>query len=472
MKKTILTALAALTCFAWAEAKEIKGTVKTVDGEALSGVVVSDGLNTTVTDSKGRFVMDADSDSKFVFISTPSGYISETLEGETLYYKSIGKKVKSYDFLVKKNPKDDTNHNLIVVADPQISDADEFPSLLEHSKFMGEYIKGMDSDYTFGLCLGDIVGWNHALYPEYNKVMSHTGIAFRNVMGNHDMTNYGRAHETSMTDYQKMFGPAWYSFNVGKVHYIVINNNFFIGTDWYYIGYIDERQLQWLENDLKHVKKGSQVIVSLHIPTTLDKSDREGFNYGNISDNTVNKKALYALLEPYKTLILSGHMHTADYEQISENIAEMNVTGLCGAWWCGPVCIDGSPAGFKDMEINGSDISWKYIGCGHHEDYQMKVYVDDEQHQGYVVANIWDYDPAWKVEYFEDGVKVCDMEQFKAQDPLARELYKDPSSLKRTWVYAAPTENMFRAKHSAQAKTLEVRATDRFGRVYSQTISR
>ena len=75
MKKTILTALAALTCFAWAEAKEIKGTVKTVDGEALSGVVVSDGLNTTVTDSKGRFVMDADSDSKFVFISTPSGYI-------------------------------------------------------------------------------------------------------------------------------------------------------------------------------------------------------------------------------------------------------------------------------------------------------------------------------------------------------------------------------------------------------------
>jgi hypothetical protein len=220
------------------------------------------------------------------------------------------------------------------------------------------------------------------------------------------------------------------------------------------------------------VKKGSQVIVSMHIPTTLDKSDREGFNYGNISDNTVNKKALYALLEPYKTLILSGHMHTADYEQISENIAEMNVTGLCGAWWCGPVCIDGSPAGFKDMEINGSDISWKYIGCGHPEDYQMKVYVDDEQHQGYVVANIWDYDPAWEVEYFEDGVKVCDMEQFKAQDPLARELYKDPSSLKRTWVYAAPTENMFSAKHSAQAKTLEVRATDRFGRVYSQTISR
>ncbi len=472
MKRIVLMALATLFSYMQLDAMEINGTVKSLDGKALPGVVVSDGLNTAVTDSKGRFTIDADKSSRYIFISTPSGYISSTLEGEMLYYKEIKGNVESYDFIVQKNSADDTNHNLIVIADPQISDADEFPALLEHAKSMGEYIKKMDSDYTFGLCLGDIVGWNHALYPQYNEVMSHTGIEFRNVMGNHDMTNYGRAHETSMRDYEKMYGPAWYSFNVGKVHYIVINNNFFIGTDWYYIGYVEERQLQWLENDLKHVEKGSQVIISMHIPTTLDKSDRESFNYGIISDNTVNKKALYSLLEPYNTIILSGHMHTADFEQISDNIVEMNVAGLCGAWWCGPVCIDGSPAGFKDMQINGKEISWKYIGCGHPQEYQMKVYVDDAQHQGYVVANIWDYDPQWRVEYFEDGVKVCDMEQFKTQDPLARELYKDPSSLKRTWVYAAQTENMFRAKHSPDAKILEVRATDRFGRVYSQSVSR
>ena len=469
-----ITAIIAL-CMAFAisaSAAAVKGSVKTTDGAPVAGVVVSDGLETTVTDAKGRFKLDADEDSRFIFISTPAGYISSTLEGETLYYKRIGKSVKSYDFLVEKNPLDDTNHNLIVIADPQISDADEFPSLLEHSKSMGEYIKGMDSDYTFGLCLGDIVGWNHALYPQYNEVMSHAGIEFRSVMGNHDMTNYGRSHETSMTDYENMFGPAWYSFNVGKVHYIVMNNNFFIGTDWYYIGYLDERQLKWLENDLSHVRKGSQVIISMHIPTTLDKADRAGFSYSGISDNLTNKKALYAMLEPYRTTILSGHMHTADFEVISENIIEINVAGLCGAWWCGPVCIDGSPAGFKDFQIDGDRMDWKYIGSGHPADYQMKVYVDDEQHKGYVVANIWDYDPEWKVEYYEDGVKVCDMERFRTQDPLARELYKDPSSLKRTWVYAVPSENMFRAAYSEGAKTLEVRATDRFGRVYSHIVSR
>jgi hypothetical protein len=85
---------------------------------------------------------------------------------------------------------------------------------------------------------------------------------------------------------------------------------------------------------------------------------------------------------------------------------------------------------------------------------------------------VWDYDPQWKVEYYEDGVKVCDMERLKTQDPVARECYKNPYSLKRNWVYAAPTENMFRAKHNADAKVLEVRVTDRFGRTFTETVVR
>ena len=122
--------------------------------------------------------------------------------------------------------------------------------------------------------------------------------------------------------------------------------------------------------------------------------------------------------------------------------------------------------------MDEDEMKWIYKGCGHPLDYQMKVYVDEPDYPGQVVANVWDYDPAWKVEYFEDGKKICDMERFKAQDPLAKELYKDPSSLKRSWVYAAPTENMFRSAVSEGAKKLEVRVTDRFGRVYSKFIEK
>ena len=471
MKKTII--LLATIAAAWsAEAKDIKGSVKDTEGKGIAGVVVSDGLNTVLTDAKGRFRMDADQDSRFVFISTPSGYVSSTLDGPTLFYKEISDDIKKYDFIVRKNPKDDTNHNIIVIADPQISERNELPDLQKHSDDITAFVKGMDGDYTFGLCLGDIVGWDHTIYPEYNEIMSGAGIDYRYVIGNHDMTNYGRSFETSMRNYEDMYGPAWYSFNVGDVHYIVLNDNFYVGRDYFYIGYLDERQLSWLEKDLSYVPAGSRVVVSMHIPTTLDKSDRDAFQYGVIGDNLCNKPALYAMLEPYQTLILSGHMHTADYEQISGNITEINVAGLCGAWWCGEVCIDGSPAGYKVFDMNGSDAEWIYKGSGHPLDYQMKVYVNEPDYPGQIVANVWDYDPSWKVEYFEDGVKVCDMERFKAQDPLAKELYKDPSSLKRTWVYAAPTENMFKATVSEGAKTLEVRVTDRFGRVYSKSVNK
>ena len=298
------------------------------------------------------------------------------------------------------------------------------------------------------------------------------GIDYRYVIGNHDMTNYGRSFETSMKNYGDMYGPAWYSFNVGDVHYIVLNDNFYVGRDYFYIGYIDERQLQWLERDLSYVQPGSRVVVSLHIQTTNDKSDRDAFQYGIIGDNLCNKPAFYSMLEPYKTTILSGHSHTADFEQISENIFEINVAGFCGAWWCGEVCIDGAPAGYKIFDMDGNEMEWIYKGCGHPLDYQVKVYTDHEWYPGQIVANVWDFDPEWKVEYYEDGVKVCDMERFKAQDPLAVELYKDPSSLKRSWVYAAPTENMFKATISEGAKTLEVRVTNRFGKTFTKTINR
>lgn len=472
MRHIFISFLAGVCAIIGADAKDLRGSVKDGDGKGVAGVVVSDGLNTVLTDAKGRFRMTADEDSRFIFISTPSGYISSTLGGDNLFYKEIDADMKKYDFTVRKNPADDTNHNVIVIADPQISDRDELPELAKHSKDIVEYAGQMDGDYTFGLCLGDIVGWDHSIYPVYNEIMSNQLFEYRYVIGNHDMTNYGRSFETSMWDYESFFGPAWYSFNVGKVHYVMLNNNFFIGRDWYYIGYITERQLRWLEKDLSYVPAGSTVVVGMHIPTTLSKDDRDRWIFEKMLDDTANKKGLYSMLRPYNALILSGHMHTADYEQISENLAEINIAGLCGAWWCGEVCIDGSPAGFKVFDMDGSDIEWIYKGCGHPLDYQMKVYTDLADYPGEIIANVWDYDPAWKVEYFEDGVKVCDMERFRAQDPLAKELYKDPSSLKRTWVYAAPTDNMFRARISEGAKVMEVRVTDRFGRVYTKAISR
>ena len=248
----------------------------------------------------------------------------------------------------------------------------------------------------------------------------------------------------------------------------MLNDNFFIGRDYFYIGYLDEKQLKWLEEDLSHIRKGASVFVVLHIPTTLGAKDRERFDYSEISTRLSNKKALYSILEPYKVQILSGHMHTSTNQVVGENIFEHNIAALSGAWWCGPVCTDGTPAGYKVFSISGDSVRWRYKSTGYDPGMQMKVYCPDAYPgaEGYVVANVWDYDPEWEIEYFENGVKVCDMEQFEGIDPEAAEAYADRSKLKHPYVAPTLTGHLFRAKMTDTAADAEVHVKDRFGNEY------
>lgn len=474
MKKILLSLMTLLSAFgSIAFSREVRGTVLDTEGQPVADVVVSDGRNTTKTDRNGIYRIDAAEASRFIFISTPSGYLSTPRNPEeaTCFYHELAVSNDRYDFVLRKNPQDDNDHNIVVIADPQVLDQEDLGLMDQRLAKIRPDIEKMKGKYTFGICLGDIVCNDHALYPQYQKELDQLGLDFRHVLGNHDMTLYSaRTHEGSMTKYENFFGPSWYSFNVGDVHYVVMNNNFYIGRDWFYIGYLDEVQMAWLEKDLSYVPKDKRVTVCLHIPTTLSKEDRERFTYSNISEIQTNKHPLYALLAPYESLILSGHIHTCTTENISEHLTEINVGGFCGAWWCGDVCIDGAPAGYKFMEMNGKEARWSYIGCGDPADYQMKVYVNDATHPGETIVNVWDYDDKWKVEYFENGKKVCDMERFTCQDPHAVQLFHDPSKYKISWVYAAENRNFFKAPLSANARKIEVRVTDRFGRIYSETL--
>ena len=64
---------------------------------------------------------------------------------------------------------------------------------------------------------------DHSLYGRYNEVMERTGITFRNAMGNHDMKVYGRSYETSFSKFEQMYGPVYYSFDVGRIHLSLIH---------------------------------------------------------------------------------------------------------------------------------------------------------------------------------------------------------------------------------------------------------
>ena len=450
----------------------IKGRV-TAGTSPLPGVVVTDGYGFTVTDTKGRYTLQVHEESGFVYISTPAGYSNPVVDGVTKFFipleRESGK--KSYDFNLNKKQMDDNHHGFVVVADPQIYAAKEFP-LLERGV---DDIKATISAYNIpfhGLAPGDLISHDHTLYPQYNSVMAKAGIPFYNAMGNHDMVNYGRSFETTQWKFGKMFGPSYYSFNVGKIHYVVLNDCFYVGRDYYYIGYLEERQLSWLERDLAYLPKGSSVVVTLHIPTTLSKKDRDKFSYEKSGSTMANHKGLYKILEPFKTHIISGHMHTNHNEVISGNLFEHVTAAMSGAWWQGELCTDGTPKGYGLYIASGDSLSWYYKSVGKPLTHQMRLFTgeDDQSFGDYVVANVWNYDPLWRVELWEDGALTSAMEQFETYDPQARDIYSDKDKLEHKWIYPTLSNNFFRAKPKSENSEVEVVVTDRFGNVYREKL--
>lgn len=445
------------------------GTVR-CEGRAVPGVVVSDGDRCAVTDAEGRFTLPRNDRARFVFVSTPAGYASPSDGSVVRFYLPVDEERTSYDFTLQRNTLDDTRHGFVVTADPQIFARKEFRLLEEAAEDIRRTVQAAVADRRpmHGICVGDITSGDHAFYPEYNAVMDRAGIPFRNAMGNHDMKIWGRSFETSLAPYEAAYGPSYYSYNVGRVHYVVLNDNFFIGRDWYYIGYLEERQLLWLEEDLRQVAPGTTVVVALHIPTMYKDKQTRPFDYPSAKRSLCNYRALYDLLEPYNAHIVSGHMHTMENSDIRPGLYEHNVAALCGAWWQGPICTDGTPAGYAVFEIDGDSVAWYYKATGEPRDFQLKIYdaKDDPSFAGRIVANVWNCDPSWQVEMHADGGQPVPMERMTAVDPQARALYADPSRLDHKWITVIPSDHYYAAPLPAGVRRVRVTARDRFGTVY------
>ena len=453
-----------------AEKRVLKGTV--LCGEVgVANVVVTDGENFTTTDDKGRYKLESDDDNELVYITVPAGYTVESKNSVPMFWHKV-KGGHDYDFTLIKKEQDDTHHGFVVIADPQIWHKKEFPALQEGMKDINESVKRYKIPFH-GICCGDIVSHDHSFYEQYNAIAAESGLTFFSTLGNHDMTLYGRTHETSTRLWEETFGPTYYSFNVGKVHYVVLNDNFYIGRDYFYIGYLDEKQMAWLEKDLSYVEKGSTVVVALHIPTTCSKSDREQFNYNNIAGVMTNAKALHQMLEPYNAHILSGHTHTTYNQIISDKLYEHVIPALSGAWWQGPLCTDGTPRGYGIFEVNGDKVEWYYKSTGYPTEYQMVLYTgkDYSKFRGDLVANIWACDDNWVVEASFDGAEPVKMKRFSSLDPIAKKMYSSNKGMDHSYVYPTEGDHFYRVDIPKKAMSATVTATDSFGRKYSQTIS-
>ena len=473
MRRILLLGVALVWCsVAWAVGIEtLRGTVRCA-GEGVEGVVVTDGENFTETDREGCFELPSSTDNTLVYITIPSGYGVMAKQSVPQFWLRKEEGRASYDFELVRKATDDTHHGFVVIADPQIWHEKEFPALSEGMADIRSTVEGYDIPFH-GICCGDVISYDHTFYPRYNEVAASSGLDFFSTPGNHDMTLYSRSHETSTRLWEQTFGPVCYSFNVGKAHYVVLNDNFYIGRDHFYIGYLDERQFAWLERDLSYVEEGSTLFVILHIPTTCEAKDRQQFSYDNIANVMTNAPQLHRMLAPYNTHILSGHTHTTYNQIITDSLYEHVIPALSGAWWQGTLCTDGTPRGYGVFEVDGDEVTWYYKSTGCEPEYQMAVYTGAEypEFAGQVVANVWAADDRWQIEARFDGGAAQAMERFTAYDPQAREMYADREKLDHPYVYPSAADHFYRVVIPEGAKQVEVSATDSFGRRYTQNIS-
>ncbi|BEG99269.1 calcineurin-like phosphoesterase family protein [Bacteroides sedimenti] len=455
-----------------AQGKEIKGRV-TCNGKGISQVTITDGTHCTRTNAKGEYKLSS-MDASYVYISTPSGYLTDVENTVPLFYQRIESDRTSYDFELKKNSKDDVRHVFFAQADVQLIDQESIESYKKILNDCNDLAKEYNSSYdVFSVDCGDILGDAPALYPSYIKAVSILDFPVYRAIGNHDMNYNGRSHETSYKTFEKHFGPAWYSFNKGKAHYVILNDNFFIGREYFYMGYLDERALSWLEQDLSYVSEGTPVFVIMHIPSQLQENKVSfQYTYNGIAGQMTNASALHELLKPYKAHIISGHMHYNQNLVYSSGLMEHITGAVCGAWWSGNLCLDGTPQGYGVYEVNGDSVQWYFKSSGFPKEHQMRVYApgSSKEYPKDILVNVWNWDKNWKVEWVENGQNMGQMLQSTDKDPEVVALCKSKMKLKYDWISAIPTNHLFRATPSKEDSDIEIRVTDRFGHIYSEII--
>ena len=151
--------------------------------------------------------------------------------------------------------------------------------------------------------------------------------------------------------------------------------------------------------------------------------------------------------------------------RISSRIIEHNIGAACGGWWAGWVNQCGAPNGYMVVDVDGDNMKWHYKATRRDFSYQFRIYNKGEftAQSSFVVANVWDWDSACRVVWYQDGKPMGDMEQFIGSDEERASQLKDRSK-------AEPTAHLFRVMPSDGAKQIKIEFTNRFGEVYTQTI--
>ncbi|MEM8625409.1 MAG: calcineurin-like phosphoesterase family protein [Pseudomonadota bacterium] len=384
------------------------------EGEpGLAGVAVSNGREVVLTDRDGRYALPAYGDMN-LFVTKPAGFstpVSPDLVPQFAYvHKEAGSPPLRFGGIAPTGPlptainfpliRDDVGNRFecLVFGDPQPYSNREIGYVRET---VGRMLASRDLSATECLIFeGDVMGDDLSLYPRFKRIVAQGGVPQYFVAGNHDLDFDAETDQHSFDTFRREWGPEYYSFDIGKVHFVVLDNVRYPcnGVDDHpfcdpsaepaYNGVVSARQLAWLRNDLAHVPQDRLIVLNLHIPlVTFSFSTAQRHQTDNLHD-------LYHLLGDRPVLSLAGHTHTTEQILPGEHyhgweeatgtgpaqFHQIITGGVSGSWWAGDLNDQGvphgtqrlgSPRGYYAIAFDGTSYVDTYHAFGRPEDEQM-----------------------------------------------------------------------------------------------------
>lgn len=441
-------------------------------GVGVENVVVSDGAEVTVTNEKGIHQLKSAKKWGYVFISVPSGYEVPSVGVLPQFHRALKNSadvVERADFKLEKVDGQDS-YKIFMLGDMHLANrTGDLGQFAQFTSDLTDYMTRHKGEKMYALTLGDMTWdlyWysNSYYFPQYlNTVNSQIkNLQIFHTMGNHDNDFQTRSDYDAAVKYVDQICPTYYSFNIGKVHYVVMDDidcSSYDGTESRnYVKSLSAEQLDWLAKDLSHVAKTTPVVVAMHAqvfyPTT------SGFK---IDHDQVNTLRLFDILDGYTVRFVTGHTHklfnvTPDAPIVDgHNFREYNSGSVCASWWWSGnltpgihIGTDGTPGGYGIWDVTGTDFQCLYKSTGWPEEYQFRSYDLNNVHfsmadvplmpsdisasvknaymqyvnaypqnnDNEVLINIWNWNSDWTLSVVDENRKTLPYTEVWAYDPL------------------------------------------------------
>lgn len=478
----------------------------------IPGVMVSNGHDVALTDEEGRYELSIEGDT-VIFVSKPAGYAIEVDEFNTpqFYYihrpegsppghpeiparllfdkiEPTGALPESIDFPLRAmdEPED---YRVILFADPQPRNREELDFVVRTAITEAKESAGAD----IGITLGDILFDDLSLFDDYIKATAKLGIPFYGVIGNHDLNFDAEEDFHAGETYISHYGPRTYSFTVGKVHYVMMDNIFWNGYDEGRSGNYTERfreqDLEWLARNIENVPDDHLIVLGTHAPLWASNRGDSGRLSGNMD------KLFEVLHDRHRVLAVNGHTHYNNHRTFGPedgwhgegHFHHINIVTVSGAWWSGPRDSmgiptteqrDGSPHGYMLLDIRGDEYVPHYRALRKSPNTQMRIYppVLHEKGPDKLIVNIFDgMSDGGEATVRINGGEPRALEFAPQTDPVAVKLYTEDSPEVRSWVNPVTSHHIWEAtlgegELASGTNLIEVHYSDRLGREFSDSL--